>query len=446
MNATELLIANIDDNVVGIITYLTVSGAVKKTDLDRELSAAGFEPDDWSVNPRTPFGAFAMAARECRRKKYRVGAGATQETRFVVLLPVAGSGDGESEWSAHIAVKSGKATRTVGQIGTIGWTADPVDGNAPGHIETTYHTVLGSFLRLPSESNEDYADRFAGATGTFTPSDLDAFAETVADLNRRHLDRAGLIDPNRLRHIFLAALVRPEIDAIMLRPTGGIYFVPHLPDRGSKSPALIWQRLANAVEAVATTTSVYQIRLPKEDAGGIRAVCDAAQGSLFERIATVESELDSLEDVKSIRQITGRAAEIEAVLRTARLYADLVGMKAGALQARADKIGKALQDTATGLRSKQAEAKESKRAATARDWSDLNLIVEVPTKADTTAALRRSRMKKGEAVAIPGTDIQVRFTGASYTAEVKAGRGRYRGSWNTSKAAVEGIFGAFANA
>ncbi len=148
---------------------------------------------------------------------------------------------------------------------------------------------------------------------------------------------------------------RPELAAYHMRPSGGIYFVPHRPDLGDDSPAVRFMRFARAIESLHSGGYAVYNTPQYDNPSTVRTIAGTAQETLSSELAKLEAELDELDELKTTRKGDTYIADLAALLDKAKLYQDLVQMKADALSERIDKA----TDTVKGLVSELLAAKPS---------------------------------------------------------------------------------------
>lgn len=359
-NDADAAVTNPDS--LGSVVWHTFNGnAHEPNDVLAALAAEGFDKT-WGVTAMTPLMVMSEAINR-GKATYSVNGGAAEHV--IVTLPLSKDKD-EATFGMHVSRKgASKRAARIGQIASL-------------TFDRSNNAVDFAFLdapRLAGESRTDYASRVAAMGTTWTPEDTAKASSIAKRITNEVATRGGKVDSVRMTDLLRAALTRPEMRAMRLRPSGGVYFVPNVADVAdagkpggeANNPVIKLAALAKVCEGLATGNSVYV--LPQYDnAGTKRAVAASAEDTLFGNLKAVE---DALADATKLRASTlaTKAAEVKDTLDTARLYERMLGV------------------AMTGLMDKIAAVQANVEAAKAELKAGTGTTKAPATKADKAEAL-----------------------------------------------------------
>ncbi len=142
-----------------------------------------------------------------------------------------------------------------------------------------------------------------------TPTEYEAMVARI----RANFDRQkGELAPEDIS-AWMVRLAK-KLNAVPLRDTGGIYFIP-------RKEADLWRRVATVVEAV-SSHSIFQIPAMRNDEA-IRAITDAITQEADAAVSTIAEELTTLGD----RALKHRREACDALLAKIAEYDSLLGVQ-----------------------------------------------------------------------------------------------------------------------
>lgn len=155
----------------------------------------------------------------------------------------------------------------------------------------------------------DYEDR----TLSFDRTVADELADQVLDAFEKYRGRLASNDLS-------SWMVRraKALNAVALRDTGGIYFIP-------EPAAPTWSAFADVVSKV-SASRVYELPALKTDRA-VEALLEAVVAEAAEETRKLEEALDSA-DEHTQRGLKGKASRCKAIADKLRLYEELLGVRA----------------------------------------------------------------------------------------------------------------------
>lgn len=401
---------------------------VEPAELDKALTDKGFDPDEWGSKPRSRVQVFSESIKRLVGRTYDALDGRSQATRCMFPLSLPDSDDGFRLRSVHVA-KGDKASKknALAQVGIIAfnlkteevsWSFTALERRTAGSQVETDEKYVERFKALVESAKKAATAGQAKMMGQMslsqlTDSDVNAFVQSAADV-AAYVDKFGdKIDRRFMHFVIRDALYRKDMHAIPLRPSGGIYFLPH--NGQADSPAETFQRFARVIMEVCPADTIHMMPQFPEP-GTVSAVAESAQVSLSGKVSEVMYQLKDLESIDRISMVASKTETINSVLATAKLYRDLVGMKADELDDQISKVRERITALTEGL-DKQKEANASARKVSRK--SIKSQLAEA--EAERAQLLARIAELEAAAQAKPrSTDEQIAGTKASNEAASKA--------------------------
>jgi len=356
MNAkTATAINTVANTIIGYIVYHTLSrNVVNPDEVNEALADAGFE--NWSVSGM-PYETVFRA--KCRSITHKYDVSGVGRKLFALELE-------EDKDSVAFGVHVGKATgrkHSMAQLINI-W------------LDKSSETVGWRFTDAPrrhNETEEEYIERYVSTVAyPVTEQDVNEAVRIVREIKTRTEDEGGMVENSRMHEMIRKLLIRPEMHVTPLRPTGGIYFVPSVPERAD-NPAERAIAMGKVVEAVGEHNSLFMIpQYPNPETN--RAISHSAAETLSARVSQLHGQLDDLSETSHPLAISSRMGHIREVLDSADIYAQLVGMKADELRTKAGQV----RDHLKGILDARNAARDAK------------------TKAENEAIEKRAAEKLGE--------------------------------------------------
>jgi len=333
---------------------------VDPSELDKALTDKGFDADEWGSKPRSRVQVFSECVKRLVGRTYQTLDGRSQETRCMFPLSLPDSDDGHRLRSVHVAKgDKGSKKNSLAQVGIIAFNLDTEQ------VSWTFTGLERKKAGSQVESDDNYIKRFkAVSSGNIhiTDADVDAFIQSARDVTE-YVDKFGGKVDRRFMHFCIRdALYRRDMHAIPLRPSGGIYFLPH--DGTKDSPALTFQRFARVIMHVCPADQIHMMpQYPDPDSKA--AIANSAHMSLSGKVSDIKQQLDELESIDRISMVASKTDTINSVLATAALYRDLVGMQADELDDQITKVQDRIKTLTTDLDArKQANASARKTSRT----------------------------------------------------------------------------------
>lgn len=381
-----------DPNALGFYVWCEFEGnRITKPALDAALAAKGFDASTWGIEPVSHHNVFAKSARRTNHKFRRADEDADRVVVFVAL----DTSNDEATFIAHTSRKRGAKKGEAFPIGTVS-----LDLNTSAvswrYSDVKRGAATNSFKRLAGEGDEAYVARRLEDINPADPigaEEVKFFAASCVRLAETTAERGDKIDSIRLASMMREALERRELEAVRLKKGSGIYFVPNIMSKGTDNPVAIVARLAAICEALNPTGNTVALTPIYRDASSMRAVGSAAKANFVEALQAIEADLEELESVRKVNQITARAEAIGELFARAETYRDVLGLRLDDFDARVEKAKTHLASLAEDLDAKKgrlaaerAEKRKAKREAREAELAEAAAALAAEDEAADTEA------------------------------------------------------------
>jgi len=352
-NATAELASTPDQEMIGYIAYHTLASTYIEADVVNDaLDAIKVEAfSGWEVTGVEHGTVFRRRLRAINHRYTKDEAKDNSRKVFCLELPE----DGDiARYAVHVGKATGKRSHSLAQLAIV-----ELDNKS---LEVSWKFM--NEARLRDEADDAYLARMevTGYASTYkevTPHDVQVTGKLISSACERIRNEGGKVDNSRIHGLIRRLLYAGEMHILNLRATGGIYFVPNIEARGDENPAHLMRLLGELVERVGDNTLYLIPQFAKE--GTIKAIQAGANETLGSKIAELEEQMKSIEEISRASALASKLGHIKNVMETANVYADLVEFKADHLRERITQVETHLTDVINERKEAKAAKKTTKR-------------------------------------------------------------------------------------